>query len=72
MIFFVGILHFASCPNLKMDTKETLSASAFGGVEPFSLLTYFDWLTVEIEPNGGPISQWSRDIPITTKISVQP
>ena len=44
MIFFVGILHFASCPNLKMDTKETLSASAFGGVEPFSLLTYFDWL----------------------------
>ena len=44
MIFFVGILHFASCPNLKMDTKETLSASAFGRVEPFSLLTYFDWL----------------------------
>lgn len=42
MIFFVGILHFASCPNLKMDTKEALYASAFGRMEPFSLLTYFD------------------------------
>ena len=44
MFFLVGILHFASCPNLKMDTKEALSASAFGRMEPFSLLTYFDWL----------------------------